>query len=79
MGVREILSIADHAMTTTIKQIARDPRQALRDLEIHLGCDPGDLLKDMERLSPPGEEWSGHLPYLLAAKNFFWARSRSLP
>lgn len=36
---------------TTIKQIAQDPRKALRELEIKLGSDPGDLLKDMEEIN----------------------------
>lgn len=55
---------------TTIKQIAQDPRKALRDLEIRLGANPGDLLRDMERLSPPGEGWGKHLPYRLAASYY---------
>lgn len=54
----------------TIKQIAQDPRKALRDLEIRLGANPGDLLRDMERLSPPGEGWDKHLPYRLAASYY---------
>lgn len=55
---------------TTIKQIAQDPRKALRELEIKLGTSPGDLLRDMEQLSPPGEEWGRHLSYRVAASYY---------
>jgi outer membrane murein-binding lipoprotein Lpp len=55
---------------TTIKQIAQDPRKALKELEIGLGANPGDLLREMERLSPPGEGWDKHLPYRLAASYY---------
>jgi hypothetical protein len=55
---------------TTIKQIAEDPDKALRELEIQLGSNPGDLLRDMEQLSPPGEGWGKHISYRLAASYY---------
>lgn len=55
---------------TTIKQIAQDPRKALRELEIKLGSNPGELLREMEQLSPPGEEWGRHLSYRVAASYY---------
>lgn len=55
---------------TTLRQIAQDPGKALKELEIQLGANPGDLLKDMERLSPPGEDWSKHLPYRRAVSYY---------
>jgi hypothetical protein len=63
---------------TTIKQIAQDPRNALRELEIRLGAEPGDLLKDMERLSPPGEEWGKHLPYRMATSYYDDEKAQTL-
>ncbi len=46
---------------TTIKQIAQDPRKAMRELESKLGVNPGDLLREMEQLSPLGDESDKHL------------------
>jgi hypothetical protein len=46
---------------TTIKEIAQDPRKAMRELEIKLGASPGDLLREMEQLSPLGDEWGKDL------------------
>jgi hypothetical protein len=50
----------------TLRELSLDPRKALTDLEKSLGAQPGDLLRDMENLAPPGEEWGRHLSYKAA-------------
>jgi hypothetical protein len=51
---------------TSLREMAADPRKALKDLEKRLGVAPGSLLRDMENLAPPGEEWGRHLSYKAA-------------
>lgn len=50
----------------TIRQIAQDPHNTLKDLEKELGSEPGALLEDMARLAGTGDGWKNHLPYLIA-------------
>lgn len=49
-----------------IKQIAQDPRKALNDLEKELGAERGALLREMNRLAGKDDDWTKHLPYLIA-------------
>lgn len=51
---------------SNIRQIARDPHKALKDLEKELGIEPGSLLRDMDQLAGKGDDWKNHLPYLVA-------------
>jgi hypothetical protein len=60
----------------TLRDIAADPRKALSDLEKRLGVQPGDLLRDMERLAPPGEEWGKHISWRTAASYYEDDRAR---
>ena len=62
---------------TTLREIAEDPRKALSNLEKRLGAEPGDLLRDMERLGPPGSEWAKHIPYRVAASYYDDERART--
>jgi hypothetical protein len=50
----------------TLRQIARDPRKALSELEKKLGAEPGALLQEMSAMGKPTEEWGSHLPYDVA-------------
>lgn len=62
---------------TTIKQIAKDPRKALSQLEKELGVESGGLLADMSNLGEAGEDWSKHLPYGVAAAYYGDASARA--
>ncbi len=54
----------------TLRQIAHDPHKALRDLEKELGANPGDLLRDMNRVAEVGGDWRNHLPYQSAVSYY---------
>jgi hypothetical protein len=54
----------------TLREMSVDPRKALGDLEKKLGAQPGDLLRDMEKLAPPGGEWGKHLSYRAAVSYY---------
>jgi hypothetical protein len=63
---------------STLRDLAIDPRKALSDLEKKLGVQPGDLLRDMERLAPPGEEWGKHISWQTAVSYYDDERARSV-
>src|SRR5688500_11321519 len=50
----------------TLREMSVDPRKALSELEKTLGVGAGGLLRDMENLAPPGEDWGRHLSYKAA-------------
>jgi hypothetical protein len=55
---------------TTLRQIARDPRKALADLEKELGVGPGVLVREMDRFAEEAGDWADHLPYGLAGQYY---------
>lgn len=52
---------------TSISEIARDPRKALKDLEKDLEKEEGTLMRDMQRMADEIGDWTQHIPYTLAA------------
>lgn len=52
---------------TSISEIARDPRKALKDLEKGLGVGEGTLMREMQALADEIGDWTQHIPYTLAA------------
>jgi hypothetical protein len=55
---------------STLRQIAKDPRKALSDLEKDLGVGPGDLIREMDDFSEEAGDWASHLPYDLAGQYY---------
>jgi len=54
----------------TLRQIAKDPRKALADLEKELGVRPGDLVREMDHFAQETGDWTEHIPYGLAAEYY---------
>src|SRR5262249_52375638 len=62
---------------TSKREIAGDPHKALTALEKRLGVEPGTLLREMDRLGEPNEDWTQHLPYGVAGAYYDDAATRA--
>lgn len=54
----------------TLDDIARDPHQAMRDLEKKFGAQPGELLAEMRAFGDGTDDWTQHLPFTTAQKYY---------
>ena len=63
---------------TSIRDIAKDPHKALRDLEKDLGVGDGTLLKEMQEAAEAIGDWTQHIPYAAAADYYESAKAKAL-
>ena len=63
---------------TTISEIAKDPRKALKDLEKDLGVGEGTLLREMQQLADEIGDWAQHIPYTVAARYYDSRKAQAL-
>jgi hypothetical protein len=60
-----------------MKDIAEDPRKALKALENELGSKDGSLLNEMRLLMGDGGGWENHLPYIVAESYYEDEKARN--